>query len=79
MANEDEKNLNNIDEVSLFDCREEEFKTLSNYFIDVYSGKKSKDPRKRMFFCDNAMKKRAKEYASCVQSIVAEFSGKVTK
>ena len=79
MIKKTKKNVDVLNESSLFDCREEEFEVLSNYFIDAYSGKKSKDPRKRMFFCDGAMKKRAKEYASCVQTIVAEFSGKVTK
>lgn len=67
-----------LKELSLFDCREAEFEALANYYIDVYSGKKVKDLRFRMFL-DNTMERKAKEYASFVQSIITAFAGKITK
>lgn len=73
-----EKNIDVFNGFSLFDCREEEFQALANYYIDVYSGKKVKDPIFRMFL-DNTMERKAKKYALFVQFIITAFDGKITK
>lgn len=78
MIKRTKKKLDVLNESSLFDCREEDFEALANYYIDVYSGKKVKDPIFRMFL-DNTMERKAKKYALFVQFIITAFDGKITK